>query len=288
MNSGLLVTGATGFVGKHLISLLRNRDIDYETFKNDLSADYKLQEDNNIRAIIHLAGLAHNKAKSVDELKKVNYFGTLELAKKAKSQRIKRFVFLSTAAMYGNVQGLVTESSPLVLLNEFARLKRETEIELLKLGDDNFEVVIIRAPLIYGSEAPANFKLLTKLVGVSPLLPFKLSKNKRSYVAVQNVVDLLLTCADHPKAAQQIFLIADSGAVTIYDLTQQIALMLGKRRFQLPVPITLMRWLARIVGKKELANALFGSLEIDTSKANELLGWSPKFTMQQTMISNEK
>ncbi|GAC29874.1 NAD-dependent epimerase/dehydratase family protein [Brumicola pallidula] len=288
MNTKILVTGATGFIGKHLVTSLGQSCVEFESFQDDLATDYTLEKYDDVFSIIHLAGLAHNKAKSDDHLRQINYFGTLALAKKAKLQGIKRFVFLSSTTVYGNVEGLINEISPTFPFNEFARLKLKTEIDLLQLGDDNFEVVIVRAPLIYGSDAPANFKLLTKLVDFMPILPFQLARKKRSYVAVQSVIDFLLICVEHPKAAQQIFLVADIKPVSICEFTQQIALMLGKKRFQVPIPIVIMKVCANLLGKKELVNVLFGGLEIDISKANELLGWSPKFTMQQAMIKSEK
>jgi nucleoside-diphosphate-sugar epimerase len=145
------------------------------------------------------------------------------------------------------------------------------------------QVVIIRPPLVYGPNAPGNFGSLMRWVRQGIPLPFGAVHNKRSLVALSNLVSFVIHCVDHPKAANEIFLICDSEDVSTTELIKRMAKASGKKPLLIPVPVGLMQLAARLIGKEELANRLFGSLQIDNSKAKELLGWKPVITMAQQL-----
>jgi len=147
------------------------------------------------------------------------------------------------------------------------------------------EIVIVKPTLVYGPEAPGNFGLLTKLVHKFPLLPFGLAKNKRDFIAVQNLVDLLIVCAKHPDAAGHTFLASDCETVSIKEFTNAIAKGLNRTLIQVPVPNYIMRFAAKLVGKSLMLEQLLGNLQVDSSNAQEVLGWIPPYTMEQAMAS---
>jgi len=143
--------------------------------------------------------------------------------------------------------------------------------------------VIIRSPLVYGKNAPANFALLSKLIAKVPALPFGLTNNHRSYIAATNLADFLTVCVSHPKAAGEIFVISDGVAISTKKFTNAISVGLSKKVYQFPVPVLFMSFAAKLVGKAEMAKQLFGNFELDCSKAKQKLNWIPPLTMAQAM-----
>ncbi|PMG42161.1 NAD-dependent epimerase/dehydratase family protein [Shewanella sp. 10N.286.52.B9] len=297
--NGILISGGSGFVGSVLSSIssdaryiIRNGQLNkfVDVFEIE-SFDAKTKWNgafNGIRTIIHLAGIAHNKNVSVSDLDIVNNQGTLNFANQAVQAGVKRFVFVSSIG----VNGVGTYDKPFNIYdkasphNPYAISKYKAELGLKKLSvETGLEIVIVRAPLIYGPNAPGNFRALTSLINQFPFLPFGLTNNRRDFIAVQNLADLLITCANHPDAAGHTFLASDGETVSIKDFTNAIAKGLNKRLIQLPVPVCLMYLAARLVGKHAMAAQLLGNLQVDSSNAKEVLGWVPPYTMEQAMAS---
>ncbi|ACH64821.1 putative epimerase/dehydratase WbiG [Aliivibrio fischeri MJ11] len=294
----ILLTGATGFIG-HYVSQ-KKLQIKYAVRDNDASLtnsfvikalDSKTNWQgafNQIDSIIHLAGLAHSHSFTNDDYQSVNVDGTLHLAREAAIAGVKRFVFVSSIG----VNGTATQQVPFSVDSEpkphnaYAQSKYDAEIGLKKIADETgLEIVIVRPTLVYGPNAPGNFGSLTRLVNRVPVLPFGLVNNKRDFISVQNLADLLVTCANHPKAAGHIFLASDGEAVSIKDFSNAIAKGLNKQLIQLPVPVWCMRFAGKLVGKSMMVEQLAGNLEVDSSNAQEVLGWIPPYTMQQAMHS---
>ncbi|EHU9452645.1 NAD-dependent epimerase/dehydratase family protein [Vibrio vulnificus] len=293
----ILLTGATGFVGRHVASNLdevkcvvrfnethsfsRVHELEGIDGHTDWSGAFE-----NIDAVIHLAGVAHIKNMSVNCFKPVNYDGTIQLANEAVKAGVKRFVFVSSIG----VNGTSTQAKPFSLdsepspHNDYARSKYDAEIGLKKIAKETgLEVVIVRPTLVYGPDAPGNFGMLTKLIKRLGVLPFGLATNRRDFISVQNLADLLVTCATHPNAAGHTFLASDSETVSIKKFTNAIANGLGKKAIQLPVPVSLMRFAGKLTGKSAMIEQLYGNLEVDSSNIKEVLGWTPPFTMEQSM-----
>ena len=145
------------------------------------------------------------------------------------------------------------------------------------------EVVIIRPPLVYGPGVKANFRLLMKWVQRGVPLPLGAVHNKHSFVALDNLVSFIIHCIAHPRAANEVFLISDGEDVSTTELLQKMARAFGKRFFLLPVPVGLMTFAAGLLGKKGVADRLFGSLQVDNSEARDLLGWEPVVTMDDCL-----
>lgn len=294
----VLVTGGSGFIGSHLLKLLDNpvcvvREQEFHAFDSVFSVS-SIDENTDwsgafvgIESIIHLAGLAHSKeALSMSDYRSINTFGTLNLARMAAQSGVKRFVFVSTIG----VNGQCTHGVPFLPHqtpdphNLYALSKYEAEVGLKKISSETgLEVVIVRPTLVYGAGAPGNFGALVRLINKLPILPFGFADNKRDFISVSNLADLLLTCTFHPRAAGHTFLASDFETVSIKDFTNAISDAFGKKIVQLPVPVGLMKFFGRVTRKSGVIEQLYGDLQVDSSNLKEVLGWSPPLTMNQAM-----
>jgi len=304
----VLLTGATGFIGEALVSELIQQNFHVSIAvrqKNHLFPDKVKQfavgdfENNpdffaslaGIDCIIHLAGRAHvidkTKASVLDEFRKINTELTLNLAKQAVTARVKRFVFLSSIRVNGN-----QNNQPFLEIDTpnpqepYAISKYEAEQGLFKISKKTgMEVVIIRPPLVFGVKAPGNFGRLLHWVNAKhPIpLPFGSVNNSRSLVALDNLVDFIILCINHKKAANEVFLISDGDDLSTTQLLQNILKIYKKNTLLLPVPVSLMLFVAKLIGKKSDAVRLFSSLRVDNSKARDLLEWKPIVTMKDQL-----
>ena len=296
----VLLTGSSGFIGSYVNQLLdcrcsiACRVIDSKSNNvRRVSISDIIESDsssllNETQVVIHLANLAHATSYTSSELKFVNVDLTLNLARKAAKHKVKRFIYVSSIVVNGiNCSNSLFSSKSQALPNTpYAKSKWDAEVGLKKIAaETDLEVVIVRPTLVYGPNAPGNFGMLTKLVNKLSLLPFGLTDNKRDFIAVQNLADLLITCANHPDAAGHTFLASDGETVSIKEFTNAIAKGLNKKLIQLPVPVSLMRLVARLVGKSAMAEQLLGNSQVDSSNAQEVLGWIPPYTMEQAMAS---
>ena len=297
------MTGATGFVGSVLserVSSLYDTIALVRTQNNLLSANiqqlvanniFEADLPSNIDVIIHLAGRAHilneQTTDPLTEFRKVNVEGTLQLARQALDKKVKRFIFMSSIGVNGAVtlQQPFTEDTLPQPHADYALSKLEAEEALKKLfaGSDT-ELVIIRPPLVYAAYAPGNFARLLKLVATNLPLPFARTQNKRSFVALENLVDFIQVCIEHPNAANQTFLVADQNSISTRELVQYLKQGMGKTPYFIYIPQPLMKLGAACVGKSKLYEQLFESLEVDASKAQKLLGWIAPLSTQQAML----
>lgn len=298
----VLITGATGFVGQSLVQNL-NKSYDVIALVRTLSSLLPLRVQqlvaNNIfeadfpentDVIVHLAGRAHIlNDQSVDpltEFRKVNVEGTLQLARQALDKKVKRFIFMSSIGVNGSVtlQQPFTEDAVPKPHADYAVSKLEAEQALKKLfAGSDIELVIIRPPLVYAAHAPGNFARLLKLVATNLPLPFARTQNKRSFIALENLVDFIQVCIEHPHAANQTFLVADQTGISTRELVQHLKQGMGKKAHFIYSPQPLMKLGAVCIGKSKLYEQLFESLEVDTTKAQKLLGWTAPVSTQQAM-----
>jgi nucleoside-diphosphate-sugar epimerase len=296
-----LVTGANGFLGKHLTPFLKKKGIDVvATARQSSSIDVIATGDliqfanwptllKDVDVIVHAAAKAHDMSQSAD-LKNQYYEANLKLplllAEKAREFGVKRFVFISTI----KVNGEATFSKPFDAddtphpTDDYGMSKAQAEAALLSLNQPGvFEVVVIRPCLVYGAGVKANFKNLISLVKKGLPLPFAAIRNKRSFVSVENLMDLIWTCLDHPKAAGQIFLVSDGHDLSLPELIKTIAKSMNQKILLLPVPLFIFRMAFLILGKKDLTQRLFGNLQVDISKTKQMLEWTPPYTMEQSL-----
>jgi len=244
----------------------------------------------NIDVLIHTAARAHvmndHQEDSLKVFRKINTEATLELARMAAKAGVKRFVFLSSIG----VNGAVTDGRPFTEQdepaphNDYALSKWEAEQGLQQLvKETKMEVVIIRPPLIYGPGAPGNFRTLLIWARKSVPLPFAKVNNRRSFLALENLLSFISLAITHPRAANETFLLADECDVSTSDLLKAVAdaFDVPSRLFYLPARLFYL--LARMTKREHMFKQLWGSLEVDTTKACAQLGWQPVVTMSEQL-----
>ncbi|CFW10481.1 UDP-glucose 4-epimerase [Vibrio cholerae] len=222
----------------------------------------------------------------LSEFRAVNTEGTLNLARQAAKTGVKRFIFLSSIKVNGESTSgrqSFTAFNTRSPEDPYGQSKAEAEEQLLELGKQTgMEIVIIRPTLVYGPGVKANFASLMSLVAKGIPLPFGcISNNKRSLVSVDNLVDLIITCIDHPKAANQVFLVSDDHDVSTSEMVREMAIALGKPTWQLPVPIWCYKLAGKLFNKSDVVDRLIGSLQVDISHTKETLDWAPPQTLQE-------
>ncbi|MFC4863912.1 NAD-dependent epimerase/dehydratase family protein [Pseudomonas sp. MAHUQ-62] len=293
----VLVTGANGFVGtalcrrlaqeKHFVhGLVRNvrTEVPEVTYHVGSLADHEVLRTalRGTDCVVHLAGRAHIMREECHNplaaFREVNRDATLSLAQIAKDERVKRFIFISSIGVNGGetLGTVFSEKSPPAPHADYALSKLEAEDGLRAQFDgSSTELVIIRPPLVYGVGAPGNFGRLLKLVSLGIPLPFGKVSNYRSMVSLTNLVDFISLCITHPKAAGELFLISDGCDISTPQMMRALARGMGRRQVFLPIPQIFLRVTARAFGKETMYKQLCGSLQVDSTKANALLGWSP-------------
>lgn len=239
--------------------------------------------------VIHAAARAHvMREEAVDplvEYRKVNVEGTLNLARQALDAGVRRFIYLSSIKVNGEStpldQPFSAEDDPSPE-DAYGVSKMEAEQGLKELcHETGMELVIIRPPLVYGPGVKGNFASMIKLVGKGLPLPLGSVHNKRSLVALDNLVDLIATCIDHPGAANQVFLVSDGHDLSTTELLKGVGAAMGKPARLVPVPPSLLMLTASVLGRKAVAQRLLGSLQVDISRARDVLGWQPPMTVDE-------
>jgi len=316
----IFITGASGFVGSVLLdnlllrgfavtSLMRQLPADslagVEMLKGDLSdfSNYFYGDEHDrpvrlslegIDVVIHCAARVHmledNSIDVKNKFRAINCDATLAMALMAAQNGVQRFVFLSSIKVNGEITqegGAFSSDDTQIPTDPYGLSKYEAEQGLLAIAKKTgMEVVIIRPALVYGPGVKANFASMIKWANKGIPLPFGAVHNKRTLVALDNLVSFILYCAEYkktPQAANQVFLISDSESVSTTELLQRVAKAFGKKALLLPVPVSFMRLIAEIFGRKGVADRLFNSLQVDNSKARELLNWKPVVTMDEQL-----
>ena len=290
INQKTLVTGATGFVASILCNILETANYNVTRSNQRMSEADWSQSLVDIKTVTHLAARVHvMQDKSSDpltEFRVINVQGTLNLARQAAAAGVKRFIFLSSIGVNGAVTELgkrfTTDDKP-APHSHYAVSKQEAEIGLRKIvAETGMQVVIIRPPLIYGANAPGNFGSLLSIIKRGVPLPLGLAThNRRSFVALNNLVNFIITCVHHPNAANQTFLVSDNEDVSTADLLRRMAVALGVPSRLIPVPLCVLNVSAKLLGKADVVQRLLDSLQVDITKSKVLLGWEPPFSMAE-------
>ena len=294
----VLLTGANGFIGsaleQQLLSSLehevtpvvRHKVDGLRSAKRVGNLDGSTQWSSmldGVDVIIHTAAMVkvkkHSDLSTISEFRRVNVEGTLNLARQAVRSGVRRFVFISSIKVNGEItspnQPFFPEDKPNPV-DPYGISKLEAELALMKLaGESGMEVVIIRPCLVYGSGVKGNFLSMMRCVNRGIPLPLGAIDNKRSMISIENLVELVITCIDHPNAVNQIFLASDGEDMSTTELLQRLGKALGKPARLIPIPVSLLMFIAALLGKDAVAQRLCGSLQVDISKAREMLGWEP-------------
>jgi UDP-N-acetyl-alpha-D-quinovosamine dehydrogenase len=301
----ILLTGATGFVGSRLADFIEHRSshsltsavrrrgsaihgqevvVDDLTAYTDWSQALLHQE-----VVIHAAARAHvmsdQSSDPLEEYRKVNVEGTLNLARQSVESGVKRFVYVSSIKVNGEQTAagrpFNAESIP-APEDAYGISKLEAEQALQTLAEQTgMEVVIIRPTLVYGPGVKGNFATLIKLLEKGLPLPLGAIQNKRSFLAVDNLVDLIVTCIGHPKAGNQVFLAGDNEDLSTTELLRGIGKAMGRPARLIPVPAGVLMFCATLLGKKAVAQRVVGSLQVDIWKTRNLLGWEPPLSVEE-------
>ena len=300
-----LVTGASGFVGRAV--LLRLNGMSGVTAIGSVRAAAMFADTGaplakvgelsahtdwsgalaGVQAVVHTAARVHvmleAAANPLAEFRRVNVQGTLNLARQAVAAGVRRFVFVSSIKVNGEATQLwrpFTADDAPAPLDAYGVSKMEAEQGLRGLAaQTGMEVVIIRPPLVYGPGVKANFAAMMRWLRRGVPLPLGAIHNQRSLVALDNLVDLIVTCLTHPAAANQTFLVSDGEDVSTTELLRLMGQALRRPARLLPVPAGWLKLAAAMVGKRDVAQRLCGSLQVDMEKTQCLLDWTPPLTL---------
>ena len=304
--SKILITGATGFLGKmlckdlklkkHLIQISTRSDdqISVEGAKSfnvgDINSETKWNKAlDNIDCVIHCAARTHvmrkKKQNILESYRKINVEGTRNLAIQASSCGIKRFIFLSSIKVNG--ERTIPPSS--FNINDIPQpedaygiSKWEAEQALWEVSKQTgLEVIIIRPPLVYGAGVKGNFLRLLDLIHKGVPLPFSRIENSRSFIGLENLIDIITLCVDHPKAAGNTFLVSDTECISTSDLIYKLAQIMKKSSRLFFISASLIKLMGYMTGKSLEVKRLLYSLQVDSSHAHKVLGWTPPFTLDQ-------
>jgi nucleoside-diphosphate-sugar epimerase len=302
----ILVTGAHGFLGSALVARLASQGVEVRACVRrqgisfpggvgisrieDIDADTDWgQALKAIGVVVHAAARVHvmdDKARDpLMEFRRVNVDGTLSLARQAAAAGVRRFVFVSSVKVNGETTAAGAPFLPDgtdLPTDPYGISKMEAELGLRAIAlQTGMEVVVVRPPLVYGPGVKANFAALIHAVQRGWPLPFGALHNRRSLVALDNLLDLIVVCLMHPQAANQTFLVSDGHDLSVNELVRGLACALGVPARLVSIPVWIMKSVGAGVGKTAAVQRLTGNLQVDISKTKELLNWIPRVSVDE-------
>lgn len=303
----VLVTGSRGFIGRSFVASLQSMQF-YVTsvirssgganniLPNEVCIDSLDSSTNwssvlkDIDVVVHLAARSYivndHALDPLEEYRQANTYSTLNLATEAARVGVRRFVFVSTLKVNGELSQVGKpfrfDDKPQPQ-SPYAISKYEAERGLHKIAaETGMEVVVVRPPLVYGAGVKGNFASLLRWVEKGLPLPLGgVTNNKRSLVGLDNLVDVLLACVSHPSAANQTFLVSDGEDLSTVELLQRIGHAIGRVPLLLRVPPQSLNFVATLLGKSGVATRLLGCLQVDIAHTCEILGWRPRITVDE-------
>lgn len=309
----VLVTGGSGFIGRHVIDELLLRSVKVRVACRQ-GTEVELPVDNvevvylsgpgtaaadwadavaHCSAVIHLAARAHVLRDRHEDPVRAFRLANVDYARAcgeaAVIAGVQRFIFMSSVGVHGGTSGAqpIQAESPIRPHTPYACSKAEAEQALSEVvRGSGTTLTVVRPPLVYGPGAPGNFGVLVRAIARGLPLPLgSLTSNRRSFVAIDNLVDLIVTCLTHPAAANQAFMVSDGKDISTAELLRCLGSMMGKPARLIPVPVSWLAFNAKLLGKREMFQSLCGSLQVDISKTCTLLDWMPPVSMEEGLRS---
>ncbi|MBP8275747.1 MAG: SDR family oxidoreductase [Propionivibrio sp.] len=298
-----LITGANGFVGSALMARLQAEGLQplgtcRSTSLNERCVAAPPLEAGGdwsdlltgVDTVVHTAARVHvmrdTSSNPLDAFRAVNVTGSSNLARQAASAGVRRFVFISSVKVNGEE---TRHGKPFAAGNgpapedAYGISKAEAEAGLKTISaETGMEFVIIRPPLVYGPGVKGNFAAMMRAVARGVPLPFgAVTDNRRSLVGLDNLVDLVVTCIDHPAAANQTFMVSDGEDLSTAELLRRLGVAMGKPARLLNIPPALLDAAAAMIGKRAVAQRLLGNLQVDVSHTCRTLGWKPPISVDE-------
>ncbi|MFZ5507801.1 MAG: UDP-glucose 4-epimerase family protein [Pseudomonadota bacterium] len=296
----ILVTGASGLVGRALCAALssaghvvlrggRCAHGPGAVVTGELGPDCAWFDGIDCpEVVVHLAARVHQMKERPEEAvalhRQANTQGTLALASRARERGVRRFIFVSTVKVNGEGRPQPYRSDDVPDPHDaYARSKADAEAGLLHMAaEGGMEIVIIRPPLVYGPGVGGNFGSLLKWMSRDCPLPLaSVTDNRRSFVAVDNLVSLIALCIDHPAAAGAIWMVSDDEDVSTAELLRRMATALGRPSRLWPLPPALLTLISTLCGRRAAVQRLCGDLTVDVSATRRQLGWSPVISLDE-------
>lgn len=296
----ILITGATGYIGRQLAESLSGEHEIFATVREPSRqlgpsivqySGFDMLGDNDwstvladIDVVVYLAGKAHAtcppNAETDGEYMKINCDAAVEAAKAAAESFVRRFIYISSVGVNGEQSSVpFCEADIPTPLGPYAQSKYAAELKLFHISQQSgLEVVVVRPPMVVGPNAPGNVGKIVKWAGHRILLPLPLgyTQNKRSVVGLSNLISFITICLAHPRAANEVFFVADGVDLSTTQLLEHFAVAFGKKPILVPIPPRLLRLALRMMGKRKLAIRLLGDFQVNTGKARNLLDWNPE------------
>jgi nucleoside-diphosphate-sugar epimerase len=306
MTLSVVVSGASGFVGRALSSAIIDRGgavmglvrrpqtagpgVEEWCVATDDFVDLEAYwpRDRRCDAVIHLAARVHvmhdTTTNPLAAYQATNVAGSLRIAKTAHAAGARRFVFVSSIkALAENDRGRpLVESDEPAPGDPYGVSKLEAERALFAYGrETGLEIVVVRPPLVYGPGVRANFLQLVRAIAAGVPLPLGAIGARRSLLFVENLASVLIECATNPRAVGETFHVADSRDLTVTELAQVLADQLNASRRLVPVPASWLRCAGRLTGRSAQVERLIGNLQIDSTHVRQMLNWQPPYTVEQ-------
>lgn len=299
----IFVTGASGFIGQAVCEALsvlkysvcgavRNKDIisQLPNVKYVSTGDISLNPDwkdllTGYDCVIHCAGITPERnIFSKNIYNQINVEVSKKLAEQCVISGVKKFIFLSSISVLGDYTDYnkpFTQSDKANPLTDYAQSKYEAEKKLLEIkAKTSLEVIIIRPPGVYGAGAKGNISRIIKLLKLRLPLPFGLINNKKSFISIDNLTDILICCIKHPNLKGRVFLVSDGEDVSLKEFLRNLAIELGYRLLIFPFPIFLLKFIANFFGKRNEINKLLSNLQIDINYTKDTLNWKPLLSLK--------
>lgn len=273
----IMITGANSFIGSYFKSHSKGNEITEVCLLENKPEDISCV---NKDVVFHVAAIVHqDKAIPEETYFKVNSDLAYEVAKKAKQDGVKQFIFMSTVKVYGEnstVEKPWTEYSECLPVDAYGKSKLEAEKRLMELNDKTFVVSIIRTPVVYGSGVKGNIQKIAKFVKKWKFIPFKGINNKRAMVYIGNLIALIHQVIE--KQQFGIFLASDDKIISTSEFVKHLITSSGKKKYFITFPVLFQKLIKLL--KPNLYNRLFDSMVIDNSKTFKELNYMPPYSIE--------